>query len=247
MSKASIFNCTKRLFSFISKDSSVLSTGTVCLLKKAIHCGYTKPVQNQQAWGAVSVCESVMKRFFTDCHRDAKASSNLESTAMWESTQYPQETVAVDSETENDQTRPNSSPVFNIDLLVTLLRQENAKDICVIKVPEEMKYTDYFVVVSGSSARHLSAMAHYAIKVYKHIKREGDPHVQIEGKDAEDWVCIDFGNIVVHFMLPETREIYELEKLWTLGSYDDQLAMISPETLPEDFIYGPVVDSEPVK
>ncbi|XP_041102255.1 mitochondrial assembly of ribosomal large subunit protein 1 isoform X2 [Polyodon spathula] len=246
MSKVKIFNCTKRLFSFISKDSSVLSTGTLCLLKKAIHCGYTKPVQNEQAVGAVSGCESVVKRFFTDCHRDAKA-SNPESPAVWGSTQYPRETVAVDSGTEHDGTRPNSSPVFNIDILVTLLRQENAKDICVIKVPEEMKYTDYFVVVSGSSARHLSAMAHYAVKVYKHTKREGDPHVQIEGKDAEDWVCIDFGNIVVHFMLPETREIYELEKLWTLGSYDDQLAMISPETLPEDFMYGPVVDSEPVK
>ena len=39
-------------------------------------------------------------------------------------------------------------------------------------------------------------------------------------------------------MLPETRETYELEKLWTLRSYDDQLAQIAPETLPEDFILG---------
>lgn len=46
------------------------------------------------------------------------------------------------------------------------------------------------------------------------------------------------GSIVVHFMLPETREVYELEKLWTLGSYDDQLAQMMPESLPEDFIFG---------
>lgn len=43
--------------------------------------------------------------------------------------------------------------------------------------------------------------------------------------------------MVVHFMLPETREVYELEKLWTLRNYDEQLKNIPAETLPEDFIY----------
>lgn len=38
-------------------------------------------------------------------------------------------------------------------------------------------------------------------------------------------------------MLPETRELYEIEKLWTLRGYDEQLMKIPPETLPEDFIY----------
>lgn len=46
------------------------------------------------------------------------------------------------------------------------------------------------------------------------------------------------GSMVVHLMLPETRETYELEKLWTLRSYDDQLAQIAPESIPEDFILG---------
>jgi len=54
---------------------------------------------------------------------------------------------------------------FNIAAMVSLLRQENAVDICVIKIPEELNYSDYFIVVSGISARHLSAMASYAIKV----------------------------------------------------------------------------------
>ncbi|XP_074939135.1 mitochondrial assembly of ribosomal large subunit protein 1 [Phalacrocorax aristotelis] len=129
-------------------------------------------------------------------------------------------------------------PKFNIDLVVALLRQENAKDICVIQLPPEMRYCNYFIVVSGSSTRHLHAMAHYMLKMYKHHKEESDPHTQIEGKETDDWLCIDFGGIVMHFMLPETRETYELEKLWTLGSYDDQLAQITPQSLPEDFIFG---------
>lgn len=130
-----------------------------------------------------------------------------------------------------------SPETFTLDVLVSLLRQENAVDICVIKVPEQIKYTEYFIVVSGLSVRHLSAMALYAIKVYKFLKKEGDPNVKIEGKDAEDWMCIDFGNMVVHFMLPATREVYELEKLWTLRTYDEQLRSMPAETLPEDFIY----------
>ncbi|XP_012628769.2 mitochondrial assembly of ribosomal large subunit protein 1 [Microcebus murinus] len=129
-------------------------------------------------------------------------------------------------------------PKFDIDMMVLLLRQENARDICVIKVPPEMKYTDYFVIGSGTSTRHLHAMAYYIVKMYKYLKCKSEPHVKIEGKDTDDWLCMDFGSMVLHLMLPETREIYELEKLWTLRSYDDQLAQIPPETLPEDFILG---------
>ncbi|XP_062423597.1 LOW QUALITY PROTEIN: mitochondrial assembly of ribosomal large subunit protein 1 [Rhea pennata] len=127
---------------------------------------------------------------------------------------------------------------FNIDFVVALLRQENAKDICVIRVPPDIRYCDYFIIVSGSSTRHLHAMAYYMLKMYKHQKEESDPHAHIEGKETDDWLCIDFGNIVMHFMLPETRETYELEKLWTLRSYDDQLAQMTSQSLPEDFIFG---------
>lgn len=138
---------------------------------------------------------------------------------------------------ETDADRRRFPERFSLDVLVSLLRQENAVDICVIKVPEQIKYTDYFIVVSGVSTRHLRAMALYAIKVYKFLKKKGEPSVKIEGKDTEDWMCIDFGKMVVHFMLPETREIYELEKLWTLRAYDEQLKNIPAEVLPEDFIY----------
>ncbi|XP_036752180.2 mitochondrial assembly of ribosomal large subunit protein 1-like [Manis pentadactyla] len=135
-------------------------------------------------------------------------------------------------------TADHTAPKFDIDVLVSLLRQENARDICVIKVPPEMKYTDYFVIGSGTSTRHLHAMAYYIVRMYKYLKSKSEPHVKIEGKDTDDWLCMDFGNMVIHLMLPETRETYELEKSWTLHSYDDQLAQIAPETLPEDFILG---------
>ncbi|XP_056375771.1 mitochondrial assembly of ribosomal large subunit protein 1 isoform X2 [Hyla sarda] len=83
------------------------------------------------------------------------------------------------------------------------------------------------------------ALQEFNINVlYKFLKGESDPHVHLEGKDTDDWMCIDFGNIVVHFMLPETRETYELEKLWTLRSHDDQLSEMADEVLPLDFTFG---------
>ncbi|XP_062478510.1 mitochondrial assembly of ribosomal large subunit protein 1 [Pezoporus occidentalis] len=138
---------------------------------------------------------------------------------------------------ERPQVADTVLPKFNIDFVVALLRQENAKNICVIQLPPEVKYCDYFIIVSGSSPRHLHAMAQYMLKMYKYCKEESSPHTRIEGKETDDWLCIDFGSVVVHFMLPEAREVYELEKLWTLGSYDDQLAQMTPQSLPEDFVF----------
>uniref|UniRef100_A0A8C2S3D1 Mitochondrial assembly of ribosomal large subunit protein 1 n=1 Tax=Capra hircus TaxID=9925 RepID=A0A8C2S3D1_CAPHI len=92
--------------------------------------------------------------------------------------------------------RDHAGPKFDIDMLVSLLRQENARDICVIRVPPEMKYTDYFVIGSGTSTRHLHAMAYYIVKMYKHLKHESEPHVKIEGKDTDDWLCVDFGDSI---------------------------------------------------
>nr|XP_055185504.1 mitochondrial assembly of ribosomal large subunit protein 1-like isoform X2 [Nyctereutes procyonoides] len=106
-------------------------------------------------------------------------------------------------------TADHPGPKFDIDMLVSLLRQENARDICVIKVPPELKYTDYFVIGSGTSTRHLHAMAYYIVKMYKYLQSKSEPHVKIEGKDTDDWLCMDFGSMVIHLMLPETRETYE--------------------------------------
>ncbi|XP_069585952.1 mitochondrial assembly of ribosomal large subunit protein 1 [Ranitomeya imitator] len=164
------------------------------------------------------------------------AYSDTARTCLLQSQRYRAHTAGPGG---TEDTEPDEDlPEFNIKVLVNLLRQENGKDLCVIRVPPEMKYVDYFVVVGGTSTRHLQAMAQYIVKMYKFLKGENEPHVCLEGKDTDDWMCIDFGTMVVHFMLPETRETYELEKLWTLRSFDDQLSEIPEEILPKDFTFG---------
>ncbi|TKS81971.1 Mitochondrial assembly of ribosomal large subunit protein 1 [Collichthys lucidus] len=212
----------KRLLTPVFKSRVLLQQAgvcrSVCSVSKA--CSPAPFVSSCQQ--RVHACSRHLdtNRLYSDLCDDSKSSAGL---------------IQEDSHEMQSQ---RSSETFSLDVLVSLLRQENAVDICVIKVPEQIKYTEYFIVVSGVSVRHLRAMALYAVKVYKFLKKAGEPNVKIEGKDAEDWMCIDFGNMVVHFMLPETRDVYELEKLWTLRTYDEQLKNIPAEILPEDFIYN---------
>ncbi|KAM9404295.1 mitochondrial assembly of ribosomal large subunit protein 1 isoform 2-T2 [Salvelinus alpinus] len=242
-----VLNCSRQFLSQILSHNVIRGyTGVVrgaCLISKArrstsfLYRRYTC-LASQQLHPHLSAFYNGIRRYYPDLHNEENVlkldspgkllAQQDEYEMQSDSGKNPPSLLAVGNPQED----------FNMDVLVSLLRQENAADICVIKVPEDIKYTDYFIVVSGSSSRHLRAMALYAIKVYKYMKKDGDPHAKIEGKDAEDWMCIDFGRMVVHFMLPETREVYELEKLWTLRSLDEQLSSIPVETLPEDFIYG---------
>lgn len=181
-----------------------------------------------QLWHNVSPCCFHTNRCYSELMDDSNSKNGV----------FKDETNGTESDFRDSSAKSQrSSEVFTLDVLVALLKQENAVDVCVIKVPEQIQYAEYFIVASGLSTRHLKAMALYAIKVYKFMKKDHDSHVKIEGKDAEDWMCIDFGSIVVHFMLPETREVYEIEKLWTLRSFDEQLKNMPVESLPEDFIY----------
>ncbi len=67
------------------------------------------------------------------------------------------------------------------------------------------------VIASGTSARHLSAIADHLVE---RLKAGNAPKAIVDGKDQGDWVLIDAGDIIVHLFRPEVREFYNLEKLW---------------------------------
>lgn len=132
--------------------------------------------------------------------------------------------------------------------LVDFLKKESAVDICVIKTRGiRQNYVDYFVVVSGVSTRHIRAMAKNLELLFKGKMLPGigkGGHPVVEGMESNHWVALDIGNIVVHFFLPEVREVYELEKLWTLGpQYDDQSrAFLEEERFRQATEYGIKLD-----
>ncbi len=100
-------------------------------------------------------------------------------------------------------------------LVLTALENLKAKDIVVLDVKGKSSFTDIMIVASGTSDRHLKAMAN-AIRV--DAKEAGNPPLSTEGEDTRNWVLVDLGDVVVHLMRPEVREMYEIEKLWSIGS-----------------------------
>lgn len=98
-----------------------------------------------------------------------------------------------------------------IDFVIENVDDMKAKNITVIDVSQKSTITDTFIVCSGTSKRHVSAIAENVIVQCKQALR---PPLSVEGKAQGEWVLVDLGEIVVHVMQEETREFYQLEKLW---------------------------------
>lgn len=98
-------------------------------------------------------------------------------------------------------------------LIVNALEEIKAKDIVHMDVRELTNVMDTLIIASGTSNRHVKSVAN---SVIVDAKKAGLPPIGIEGTEEGEWVLVDFGDTVLHVMLPTTREFYELEKLWSM-------------------------------
>ena len=96
--------------------------------------------------------------------------------------------------------------------VVQILEDMKAQDVKVLDVRQLTDVTDIMVIASGTSVRHVKSMA-YRVRDEVREKTRVRP-IGVEGEDQGDWVLIDLGDVVVHIMRPETREFYDLERLW---------------------------------
>lgn len=98
-----------------------------------------------------------------------------------------------------------------IQFVETQLDDIKARDMVTLKVAEKASFTDYMVICSGNSSRHVRSIAEHLNKEAKARELE---ILGIEGTDIGEWALIDLGDVVVHVMTDDTRDLYQLEKLW---------------------------------
>lgn len=99
-----------------------------------------------------------------------------------------------------------------VKVVVDALEDIKAVDIRVLDVRDRTGITDVMVIASGKTDRQTRSLA---ANVVEKAKAAGVRPLGTEGERTGDWVLVDLGDVVVHVMLPEVREFYDLERLWS--------------------------------
>lgn len=97
------------------------------------------------------------------------------------------------------------------DLALSVLDDMKALDVRTLDVSNKSTITEVMIIATGTSTRHVRSIAdNVALQAKKHDHQP----LGVEGEQGSDWVLVDLDDVVVHVMLQQTRDFYNLEKLW---------------------------------
>ncbi|MCC6729122.1 MAG: ribosome silencing factor [Chthonomonadales bacterium] len=96
-------------------------------------------------------------------------------------------------------------------IVVEAADARQARDMVVLDLEGLTLMTGYFLICSGTSSTHVRSISD---SVVERMKRSGSGGIRVEGYEAALWVLMDYGDVVVHVMMPEQREYYDLESFW---------------------------------
>jgi ribosome-associated protein len=100
------------------------------------------------------------------------------------------------------------------EIVEGVLDDMKAADIVALNVDRLTSITDYMLIASGRSNRHVRSIAD---SVVEKAREAGCTILGVEGHDYGEWVLVDLGDVIVHIMQPKTRDFYKLENLWSMG------------------------------
>ena len=98
-----------------------------------------------------------------------------------------------------------------VKLVMRAIEDIKGLEVKVLDVAALTTITDYMVICTGTSNRHVKSIAD---NIIVKAKAAGHRPLGVEGLDAAEWVLVDLGDVVVHAMQAQTRIFYQLEKLW---------------------------------
>jgi ribosome-associated protein len=116
------------------------------------------------------------------------------------------------------------SPYAAACMAVKALDDKMARDLKVLKTEKLTILADYFILCTATSTTHIKTLADEVDKV---LSEGGEPALRREGYRGGGWVLLDFGSVIVHLFLQETREFYNLERLWSDAEEMDVAAMLA--------------------
>ena len=102
-----------------------------------------------------------------------------------------------------------------LEIAVMALDSKKAKNITALKVDDLTILANYFVIASASSTTQVKALAD---EVEYQLGEKGVKPKGIEGYQSKEWIVLDYYDIIVHVFLEETRDFYQLERLWADGT-----------------------------
>ena len=92
-----------------------------------------------------------------------------------------------------------------------LIDDKKGEDIVCFNVGEKSTITDYFIIATGNVDTHVRAISENMIV---ELKKEDVKPIYHEGLDNGFWVCVDYGDVLVHIMRKNERDFYNLESIW---------------------------------
>lgn len=116
------------------------------------------------------------------------------------------------------------------DRISNLILDKKGKDLIILDLRELSDVADYYVIASGESDVHVKTLATH---VEKELRSEGMRAWHREGFTKLNWVLLDYIEVVLHIFKPQTREYYDLERLWADAKRIEVKDTLAADTLPD--------------
>jgi ribosome-associated protein len=91
------------------------------------------------------------------------------------------------------------------------IADKKGENVQLLDLSQLLVVTDIFVIASGTSTRHVKTLASDAEDALREVDRKP---IRREGTDHGEWILLDYGDVIIHLFDSETREYYDLERLW---------------------------------